>query len=277
MKFKLIIAVILSALYLQGCTTNTTSMFGDDRSQLMLISEEKLNQEAKESYDQVLAQAKAQKTLNADKKFYSRVKKISDRLIKVAPELRADCKGWNWEVNTIKESTVNAWCMPGGKIVVYTGLNDTLKLNDNELAAVIGHEISHAIKEHLREQRSQAELQSSATKLASLLGVKKSITNTANVAYQAAFAMPFSRDQESESDKLGLELMYKANFDPNGAVTVMEKMNQFEKKAQAESGDKPNAASAFLNRITSSHPASEDRANDLKELIQKHGLKAEVK
>ena len=104
--------------------------------------------------------------------------------------------------------------MPGGKIVVYTGLNDTLKLNDDELAAVIGHEISHAIKEHLREQRSQAELQSSATKLASLLGVKKSITNTANVAYQAAFAMPFSRDQESESDKLGLELMYKANFDP---------------------------------------------------------------
>ena len=97
--------------------------------------------------------------------------------------------------------------MPGGKIVVYTGLNDTLKLNDNELAAVIGHEISHAIKEHLREQRSQAELQSSATKLASLLGVKKSITNTANVAYQAAFAMPFSRDQESESAKLGLELM----------------------------------------------------------------------
>ena len=270
MKFKFIIAVILSALYLQGCTTNTTSMFGDDRSQLMLISEDKFNQEAKESYDQVLAQAKAQKTLNADKKFYSRVKKISDRLIKVAPELRADCKGWNWEVNTIKESTVNAWCMPGGKIVVYTGLNDTLKLNDNELAAVIGHEISHAIKEHLREQRSQAELQSSATKLASLLGVKKSITNTANVAYQAAFAMPFSRDQESESDKLGLELMYKANFDPNGAVTVMEKMNQFEKKAQAESGDKPNAASAFLNRITSTHPASEDRANDLKELIQKH-------
>lgn len=75
---------------------------------------------------------------------------ISKRLIDYAPELRADCKNWNWEVNTIKDRTVNAWCMPGGKICVYTGLNYTLNLTDDELASIIGHEISHALKEHSR-------------------------------------------------------------------------------------------------------------------------------
>ena len=146
-------------------------MFGDDRSQLLLVSEETLNDEAKQAYDEVINQAKANGTLNADENFSKRVDMISKRLIDYAPELRADCKNWNWEVNTIKDPTVNAWCMPGGKICVYTGLNDTLNLTDDELASIIGHEISHALKEHSREKRSQASLQSGLTTVAKILGV----------------------------------------------------------------------------------------------------------
>lgn len=148
-------------------------MFGDDRSQLLLVSEETLNDEAKQAYDEVINQAKANGTLNADENFSKRVDMISKRLIDYAPELRAESKNWNWEVNTIKDPTVNAWCMPGGKICVYTGLNDTLNLTDDELASIIGHEISHALKEHSREKRSQASLQSGLTSVAKILGVKR--------------------------------------------------------------------------------------------------------
>lgn len=166
-------SVIFGSCVLTACTQTTNSMFGDDRSQLLLVSEETLNDEAKQAYDEVINQAKANGTLNADENFSKRVDMISKRLIDYVPELRADCKNWNWEVNTIKDPTVNAWCMPGGKICVYTGLNDTLNLTDDELASIIGHEISHALKEHSREKKSQASLQSGLTTVAKILGVKK--------------------------------------------------------------------------------------------------------
>ncbi|MGN0915446.1 MAG: M48 family metallopeptidase [Succinivibrio sp.] len=272
MKKLTLTAVAAVVLSLSACTQTTNSMFGDDRSQLLLVSEETLNAEAKTAYDEVISKAKANGTLNADKKFYDRVDVISKRLIAVAPQLRPDCQNWDWEVNTIVDPTVNAWCMPGGKICVYSGLNDTLKLTDDELASIIGHEISHALKEHTREKRSQAAVQNSVASVAKLLGVDDTITTGVNVAYNTAFAMPFSRDQETESDKYGVELMYKAGFDPQGSVSVMKKLTEFEKKAAAESKVDTNVADAFLNRITSTHPATEDRVKDLEKLISEHNL-----
>ena len=162
--------------------------------------------------------------------------------------------------------------MPGGKICVYTGLNDTLNLTDDELASIIGHEISHALKEHSRAKRSQASLQSGLTTVAKILGVKKAVTDTANLAYNTAFAMPFSRDQESEADKYGLELMYKAGFDPNASVTVMEKLSKFEKEESEKSGNTQNAADKLLSNITSTHPSSEQRFTDLRKLIEEYHL-----
>lgn len=271
MKKSLIVALLCSGLFLSSCAQTTSSMFGDDRSQLLLVSESELNSEAKSSYDKVIAQARAQGILNTDEYNSARVSMISKRLIEVAPTLRSDCGSWQWEVNTISDPTVNAWCMPGGKIVVYTGLIKTLDLNDDELASIIGHEISHALKEHSREKMSQAMVQDGLTSLASLLGVKKLATDTANLAFNTAFAMPFSRDQESEADKYGLELAYKAGFDPNAAVTVMKKMDRFEKEANAKEGNQSKAES-FLNSIASTHPASETRYRDLQELIDRHHL-----
>lgn len=272
MQKLLSILSVLGALYLCSCAQTTNSMFKDDRSQLLLVSEDELNKEAKQAYDEFISQAKANKTLNADKKFYNRVTQISDRLINVAPQLRPDCKDWAWEINTIKDPTVNAWCMPGGKICVYTGLNDALNLNDDELASIIGHEISHALKEHSREKRSQAAVQSGLTTVAKLFGVKEGTANLANSAYNVAFAMPFSRDQETESDKYGLELIYKAGFDPQGSVNAMKKLSEFEKKAQAAEKNNSDIASSFINRITSTHPASEERCKDLQKLIDENKL-----
>ena len=266
---KTIPALLLAtALTLTACTQTTNSMFGDDRSQMMLVSSAELNAQAAQAYRQVLAQARAQRKLNTDRNNSARVKRISQKLITVAPTLRSDCRSWHWEINTITDPTVNAWCMPGGKIVVYTGIIRSLQLTDDELAAVIGHEISHALKEHSREQASKAKLQSGLTTLASLVGVNGNLTSAANSAYNTFIAQSFSRSQESEADKLGVELMYKAGYDPQAAVTLMRKMSRLEDQSGSNAG-----LNALLGSFTRTHPTGEQRYKDLQALIDKYELR----
>ncbi len=277
MRFLRVLTVaITTSILFCSCAQTTKSMFGDDRSQFLLVSESAINSEADKAYKQVIAEARQKNKLDNSSSDSKRVSTISKKLINVAPSLRSDCKNWKWEINTIRDNTVNAWCMPGGKIVVYTGLIKELSLNNDELAAIIGHEISHALKEHSREKMSKTMVQSGVSSIASLFGVSQVITESANVAYNAAFALPFSRDQESEADKYGLELMYKAGFNPNGAVSVMKKMDAYEKKITGASGNSKSNSNALLNSITSTHPTSEKRYKDLQALIDKYGLKSEL-
>ena len=237
-KYKVILfaSFIGAATLLTSCVQTTKSMFGEDRNQLLLVSEAELNKEAQSSYNQVLSEARSKGILNTDEVNRARVNGVSQRLI----------------------------------AVVYTGLIKTLNLNDDELASIVGHEISHALKEHSREKMSKVMVQDTVSSILSLLGISKTVTDTANLAYNAAFAMPFSRDQESEADKYGLELMYKAGFDPNACVTVMQKMDAYEKQASAEAG--VSKSESFLNSIASTHPSSEKRYKDLKELIERFNL-----
>ncbi|WP_281071792.1 M48 family metallopeptidase [Succinivibrio dextrinosolvens] len=278
MKYtNLIASALVGCALLSSCAQTTKSMFGDDRNQFMLVSEQTINTQSAEEYKKVIADAKSKNKLDTTSNYSKRVNSISKKLIKVAPSLREDCRSWQWEVNTIKDNTVNAWCMPGGKIVVYTGLIKELSLTDDEMAAIIGHEISHALKEHSREAMSKAMVQSGVTSVAGLFGVSSTITDSANAVYNATVALPFSRDQESEADKYGLELMYKAGFNPQGAVSVMKKMDAYEKKVTAASGAAGNSkATSLLNSITSTHPTSEKRYKDLQALIDKYGLKSEI-
>lgn len=151
------ILIGLSLGVLNGCTTTTASgAVGADRPQLMLISSDKLDQMAAQSYAKLTSDAVSKGKLNEDHAMLQRVRAVAARIEPQTAVFRQDAPGWKWEVNVITSSELNAFCMPGGKIMFYSGLINTLHLSDDEIAIVMGHEISHALREHSREQVSQA-------------------------------------------------------------------------------------------------------------------------
>ena len=249
----------LSSL-LNGCATTTnTGAVGVERKQFMMLSEKQVETMSLQSYNQTIKTANDKKTLNTDPLLLERVRGISNRLIAQTNVFRPDAKNWKWEVNVEKNDQVNAYCMPGGKIMVYSGLVDKLKASDDELAAVIGHEMSHALREHGRERMSLAYAEKGG--LALLAAVLGSTKNTetgaalgaATLGTQLFFALPNSRTQETEADRMGLELAARAGFNPNAAISLWTKM--------AQSGGKKPAE--FL----SDHPSDKARINDLSNLI----------
>jgi len=258
-KLFITFAIILStSLFFTSCLTTTTNAgsVGADRKQLLLISEEEIEQSAQESYAQVLEEAQKAGKLNKNAQTVQRVQKIANNLIAQTGTFRSDAPSWNWQVNVISDNTVNAWCMPGGKIVVYTGIIDTLKLTDGELAAVMGHEIAHALKEHSRERASQSNLQNMGVVLTSVaLGLNKTKTEMLGMAAQFTFGLPFSRKHETEADRMGTELMARAGYDPYEAVNIWKKMASLSSEQPPE--------------LLSTHPSHETRISDLQVIAKK--------
>ena len=257
---KLMIAVLVaSSLGLSGCATTTKdSVSGVKRSQFMLLPSGSVDKMSAQAYAQTLGEARKKNTLNVDPAQLERVRTISNRLIAQVGVFRPDAVNWKWEVNVEKNDQLNAYCMPGGKIMVLSGMIDKLKATDDELGAVIGHEISHALREHGRERMSQAYVQQFGLQaLASLVtgSAGAAIAQGAGVGSQLFFALPNGREQEREADKMGLELAARAGYNPDAAVTLWEKMNAINKGAPPE----------FL----STHPASASRIADLKALAPK--------
>lgn len=246
----------LSLLMLSGCTTTTAGgAVGADRSQLMLVSAEQLDQMAAESYAKLQADASGKGTLNEDRTMLNRVRSIASRLEAQTVVFRADAPAWKWEVNVITSDELNAFCMPGGKIMVYSGIITQLDLTDAELANVLGHEIAHALREHAREQMSQAMVAQGAIGVgAAVFGLGDASTNAAGIGYQALLATRFSRTDESEADRIGLELAARAGYDPRAGITLWQKM------MSASQGGKPPE---FL----SSHPADASRVKEIKKLL----------
>lgn len=219
---------LLAALALAGCQTVQTTqsgLVGVDRKQSFVVSSEAMTRSAGQAYAQVLQAAQKKGQLNADPAQTERVRRIANRLIPASAAFRPDAKGWKWAVNVIASNDVNAWCMPGGKIAVYSGLIDTLKPSDDELAAVMGHEMAHALREHSREQASQQAIQSLGVQLgAALLGVGGLGQQLTQTLLDVTFNLPHSRTDESEADRIGVELAARAGFDPRAAVRLWEKM-----------------------------------------------------
>ena len=157
------VAVMLGGLaLLAGCQTVRTTqggVVGVDRQQTMLVSSDTINRSAAQEYQKVIAEAQRKNALDRDAQQAERVRRIAERLIPTTAVFRSDAPGWRWEVHVLSSNEVNAWCMPGGKIAVYTGLISKLNITDDELAAVMGHEIAHALREHGREQYSKAVAQ----------------------------------------------------------------------------------------------------------------------
>lgn len=252
----LLVAVCLAG----GCTTVETTQpgaVGIERKQRMLVSEEEVQKGAAQAYQQELAKARAAGKLNRDSALLARVRGISQRLIPQTVAFRPDAPGWNWEVNVQASKDANAYAMPGGKIMVYSGLAERLKLTDDELASVIGHEIAHALREHSRERISRVYAQQLALAgVAAATGVSANVLDLANMVATVTFQLPFSREQEAEADLIGLELMARSGYDPNAAVSVWKKMMSTEgNKAPAE----------FL----STHPSPSSRIEQLQASIPK--------
>lgn len=255
--FRFLISSII-VISFSSCLTTTTSAgnVGADRGQLMLVSEEQMEESASQSYAQVIAEAKKAGTLNVDRAALARVNKVARNLISQAGAFRGDALKWEWQVNVITDKTVNAWCMPGGRIVVYTGIIDSLSLNDAQLAAVMGHEIAHALREHSREQASSEAVTSAGLAVvSSLAGLGETGSALLNLASQYTITLPFSRRHETEADHIGTELMARAGYDPNEAVAVWEKMSSL--------------GGSSVPEIMSTHPSNESRIKDLKVIVGK--------
>jgi predicted Zn-dependent protease len=231
------------------------------RKQLMLVPESQAITASKDAYAQTLAPIQKSGKLNDDAALKARVDKITARLVAQAILYRPDTANWDWQVAVIDDpKTLNAWCMAGGRMAIYTGIIQKLNLTDDEIAEVMGHEIAHALAKHTAERMSTAMASEMALQAgAALLG--GSNTTTTQMALQAAamattvgVQLPNSRQQEAEADRIGIELAAKAGYDPHAAVTLWQKMIQ----ATGESGK-----SDFL----STHPASEKRVGSLSALV----------
>lgn len=251
---KLALLACLAAA-LAGCETNPVT----GRSQLMLVSEDSAIVASKEAYLAMLKPVADKGKLNNDPALKARVDRITGRLVAQAIKYRPETEAWEWSVEVIDDpKTVNAWCMAGGRMAIYTGLVEKVRPTDDELAQVMGHEISHALAKHTAEKMSRAlALQIGVTALA----VSQRDSPSAGLAVQGAalaavvaLELPNSRGAESEADRIGIEIAAKAGYNPQAAVTLWQKM------AQAGGGE---SRFDFL----STHPAPAKRMETLNALV----------
>ena len=189
-----------------------------------------------------------------------RLRRIAQELIPHSFEWNPRAKDWKWEVNLIGSNQINAFCMPGGKIAFYTGILNQLKLTDDEVAMVMGHEIAHALREHARERMGKATATNGLATIGSTLasavfGISPNVTDF--VAKQGAnlLNLKFSRDDESEADLVGMELAARAGYDPRAGVTLWQKM------AEANKGAPP--------QWLSTHPSGNTRIEDIQANLPK--------
>lgn len=223
MKTRILIVLFL---FLTGCATSPTG-----RSQLMLISPQHAIEASSEAYVQTLQPLQKEGKVDNDRQASLRVRNITGRIISQAVILFPESRNWDWSVKVIDDpETVNAWCMAGGKMAIYTGLLNKVEPTDDELAQVMAHEISHALANHTAERMSMAL----ATQLG-LLGVAIAVGDSDNAglalsgsALAAALAinLPNSRSSESEADRMGIELAARAGYDPRAAATLWQKMEK---------------------------------------------------
>jgi predicted Zn-dependent protease len=217
------VLAILLVLVLAGCATSPTG-----RSQLMLVSEDQAITYSKQAYLETVDELDKEGKLVTDPAITGRVERITRKLVKQAEIMRPATRNWDWEVKVIDDpEMVNAWCMAGGKMAVYTGLLQKLQPTDDELAQVMGHEISHALANHTAERMSIAMATSLGVGVLSAATDKPEITAAAGtMAATLAIQLPNSRTAETEADRIGIELAAKAGYDPRAAVTLWQKMGK---------------------------------------------------
>lgn len=248
---------IASTIFLASCAqTSRPGSVGVERKQFMMISAAEVDQLSAIAYADQAQKAKQKNILITSGPQYDRLKTIANRLIPQTAIFRDGTRSWNWSLQLIDAPIINATCAPGGRITFYTGLINQLNLTDDEIAAIMGHEIAHAVREHGRERISIAMAQGlvSSLALASIGGSAAPTIDLANQMMQYVVVLPNSRQNEAEADAIGLELSARGGFDPRAAITLWQKM------------DKKNSGSL---EFLSTHPSNESRIKDLTALMPK--------
>ena len=216
---------------------------------------DQVNQQSKLQYDQMLKQAHEKDAVATDSNpQLIRLRAIANRLIPFTKRWNPDSANWKWEVNLLNSPTVNAFCMPGGRIAFYNGILTKLNLTDDEVAAVMGHEIAHALREHARAQAGKNAVTSTVARvggslLAGYFGLDPRLGDAGGSAVAQVSALKFSRNDESEADLVGLDLAARAGYDPRAGVALWQKMAAVNKSQPI----------GFL----STHPTGSDRIKNM--------------
>jgi predicted Zn-dependent protease len=253
-RFAALLTGTGAALVLPGVATADGVDVGDRSGLAKLVPADEIEAAASQQYRQMLQQAQRQGALGPDNHpQVVRLRAIAQRLIPhvMAPNLKSTPRAsqWRWEVNLIGSKQINAFCMPGGKIAFYYGILDQLKLTDDEIAMVMGHEMAHALREHARERMGKTAATNGLIELGSaLFGLGSGGRYLANIGGQL-LTLRFSREDESEADKVGLDVAARSGYDPRAGISLWQKM------AQANRGSPP----AWL----STHPPGPERIHQI--------------
>lgn len=254
---RLALLLFGALFFLTSCASSTKSgEVGMDRKQLLLVSDPRVLSMAARSYDQTKEEAAQRDQLDKNPEEVRRVTAVMMRLIPQTETFREGASQWPWEVHVITSPDLNAYCLPGGKIIFYSGIIEKMHLTDGEIAAIMGHEISHALREHGRERMSEELLEQIGIEALVASGrLDDKYAGAANTVTSVMISLPHSRRQETEADEMGLELMARAGYNPEEALNLWRKM-------AAMGGSKPP-------ELLSDHPADEARLEKLQSLLPK--------
>ena len=259
MKNKFLLSLTAATVIsISGCAT-FADMAGADSATL--------NAAAAQSYSQVISEARSKGVLDTSSNTYKRINAVYNRLRPYADQMNQTGHPFDWKLSVLKSNELNAFVMPGGKVVFYSGIVTQLKLTDAEIAAIMGHEMTHALEEHSKSKAGATTLTNMAVSIGKSYAGNQFGSQAADVvdlSGKYGIGLPYSRNLESKADKGGLLLMAKAGYNPEAAVSVWKKMNQMD-----SSGN--NAFAKF----TSTHPSNNDRIADLqKSMIEAKAIYA---
>lgn len=221
-----------------------------------LVSAEQVEAAAQQQYVQLASEARSQGALLPDNHpQVQRLRTIATRLIPFSYEWNRRANQWQWQVAVLKSPELNAFCMPGGKIAFYTGILEQLKLTDDEVAMIMGHEMAHALREHARERLGKTTAtRIGASMISSLFGLGNTGDALLGMGSQL-LTLKFSREDESEADLVGMELAARAGYDPRAGISLWQKMSA--------------AAKGAPPQWMSTHPASTTRIQDIEANLPK--------
>lgn len=244
--------IFLVFLIVSACALSPTG-----RTQLMLVSPEEAITASKSAYIQTLAPLKKSGKLDTNLKVSRRVRHITGKIVAQAIEQFPETKEWHWDIRVIEDDRViNAWCMAGGKMAIYSGLIKVIQPSDDELAQVLGHEIAHALANHTAEKMSVAMASQLGLATVAIVTGGSSGGNatmaSAELAAGVAIQLPNSRQAEIEADRIGIELAARAGYDPRAAETLWQKMS--------------DAGNSDIPEFISTHPNPMHRMANLRKL-----------